>query len=307
MEQITDTILMVRPANFGFNEQTAGSNAFQKLDKNIDADSVKAKSLAEFDAFVAKLRATGVHIIVVEDTPEPIKPDAIFPNNWVSFHEEGRVVLYPMMANVRRLERRMDIIESLKEKYAVSSVEPFLEGETKNQFLEGTGSMIIDRQNGIVYACTSPRTNPTLFEEFCKKYNYQALAFKAEDSEGQEIYHTNVMMALGESFAVICLDSISSETEKAKVISTLTLTNKEIIDISFQQMNRFAGNMLQVRNKAGERFLVMSEQAYNSLSSIQIRRLEQHTKLLYIPLYTIEKLGGGSARCMMAEVFLPQK
>ncbi len=305
--QTTAHILMVRPANFGFNEETAASNAFQTNDESLSSAEISRQALAEFDAFVEKLRAVGVDVIVAEDTNRPLKPDAVFPNNWVTFHQNGTIVTYPMTAQVRRLERRDDIIRGIQEQFRVEQKIQLQEYEEIDQFLEGTGSMIIDRPNKLVYACLSPRTHHDLLLRFCKLMDYTAVPFHAVDGDGTEIYHTNVMMALGETFVVICLDSVQSEIEEEMLCKKFEATDKEIIEISYEQMMRFAGNMLQVRNGKGETFLVMSGQAFDSLDDAQIAAIRRHTNILSSPIPTIETYGGGSARCMMAEVFLPEK
>lgn len=305
--QTTSHILMVRPSNFGYNEETAVTNAFQANDGSLSSTEISVRALAEFDAFVEKLRSEGVDVIVVEDTNRPLKPDAVFPNNWVTFHQNGTVVTYPMTAKVRRLERRDDIIRMIQEKFRVEQKLQLQEYEEIDQFLEGTGSMIIDRPNKLVYACLSPRTHHDLLQRFCKLMGYTAVPFHAVDGEGMEIYHTNVMMALGETFVVICLDSVQSEIEEEMLVKKFEATNKEIIEISYEQMMQFAGNMLQVRNDTGETFLVMSGQALDSLDESQISAIRRHTNILASPIPTIETYGGGSARCMMAEIFLPEK
>lgn len=298
---------MVRPANFAFNEETAANNAFQSRGNNMNAVEMRQSAVREFDEFVKKLRDAGVNVIVADDSPEPAKPDAVFPNNWVTFHQEGFVVTYPMFAPTRRRERREEVIEELFQQGFSSKNRIHLEGsEPDNRFLEGTGSIIFDHQNRLAYACLSPRTDANLLEELCQKIGYQKVVFHAVDANGQDIYHTNVMMALGETFVVICLDSVRDSQERKMLEEKFAATNKEIVDISLEQMGAFAGNMLQVRNTAGDTILVMSEQAYRSLTPLQIKTLEAHTKLLYSPIETIETYGGGSARCMMAEVFLPR-
>jgi hypothetical protein len=306
-KQITSHLLMVRPAQFGFNEETASSNAFQRNDGALTPTQIRRKAIAEFDNFVHLLRASGVQITVAEDTDYPIKTDAIFPNNWVTFHEDGTVITYPMFSPMRRLERREDILESLEKFFLIERRIHLEEKESGEKFLEGTGSMILDRTNRIVYACVSPRTEVHLLDEFCEIVGFEKVAFTALDGNGKQIYHTNVMMALGETFVVICLETIQNPQERALLVQKFQETQKEVVEITLEQMMSFAGNMLQIKTRSGEPILVMSEQAYNSLEPTQIRRLNQHTNLLYAPLYTIEKYGGGSARCMMAEVFLPEK
>lgn len=303
--QITDTLLMVRPANFGFNEQTAESNAFQNRDTANEDAREKAKE--EFDGFVSKLRAAGVEVMVVGDTDAPIKPDAVFPNNWISTHEDGSIILYPMMTANRRVERRQDVVKLLQTQFAASKFTDYSGEESHNSILEGTGSMVLDRPNRLCYACLSPRTDNALLDKWCKDNGYKKVAFTAVDGEGQEVYHTNVIMAMGEGFVVICMDTVKNLRERALLLDYFEETGKEIIEISIDQMNHFAGNMLQVRGKGGRTFLVMSEQAFNSLDEEQIEKIETHTNILHVPIYTIETLGGGSARCMMAEVYLPSK
>ncbi len=305
--QTTSTILMIRPANFAFNEETAANNAFQSRDGKMSAGEMRQNAVREFDNFVNKLRDAGVNVIVADDSPSPAKPDAVFPNNWVSFHQEGFVVTYPMFAPTRRKERREEVIEEILQKGFSAQNRLHLEGsEANSRYLEGTGSIIFDHQHRLAYACLSPRTDAGLLEELCQKIGYQKVVFHAVDAKGQDIYHTNVMMALGETFVVICLDSVRDAAERRMLEEKFRATEKEIVDITLAQMNAFAGNMLQVRNTSGDTILVMSEQAYRSLTPAQIKALEQHTRLLHSPIETIETYGGGSARCMMAEVFLPE-
>ncbi|MDB5143934.1 MAG: amidinotransferase [Mucilaginibacter sp.] len=303
MSQTTSTILMIRPVNFGFNEQTAGSNAFQN--RSVAQQQVQDKALTEFDNLVNVLQENGVEVIVIDDTPEPHTPDSIFPNNWVSFHQDGNVFLYPMMAENRRLERREDIIMQLEDEFKIKHVIDLSRFEHENKFLEGTGSMVLDRENKIAYACLSPRTNKEVLDLFCSQSGYKSVLFHAVDENGLDIYHTNVLMCIGSKFAVICLDSIADGKEKAEVIASLNATHKEIVAISFAQMNHFAGNMLELKNKAGENLLVMSQNAYRSLNEDQKTTLQKYCKLLYADINTIENNGGGSARCMIAEVHLP--
>ena len=306
-KQITNTILMVRPARFGYNEETAANNAFQKNDERLSEEKIAQLAIEEFDALVTQLRAIGVEVIVVKDTNDPLTPDAVFPNNWISFHENGTLITYPMFSSIRRKERRIDLVEELSKRFYIDHrIE--LEGhEIENRFLEGTGSLILDRPNKVLYACLSPRTEEQLTKELAAKLGYRAIIFTAKDDEGQEIYHTNVMMALGEDFAVICLDTITDILERQDVIEALEETDKEIIEISLEQMMQFAGNMLQVEGKDGASYLVMSKAAYDSLDEEQIATIKEHTTILSSAIPTIETYGGGSVRCMMAEVFLPPK
>ncbi len=302
--QSTSHILMIRPVNFGFNEETAGSNAFQN--RNADKNGVNEKATLEFDGMVNMLRKNGVDVTVIDDTPQPYTPDSIFPNNWVSFHADGGIFLYPMQAENRRLERREDIIAQLEDRFAVKHIIDLSRFENEGKFLEGTGSMVLDRENKIAYACISPRTDKKVLELFCEHADYTAICFDAVDQQGVAIYHTNVLMCLGSQFAVICMDSIPNPHEKVVVTESLRSTQKEIIEISFEQMNQFAGNMLEVKNKAAETLIVMSQNAFNALSGEQKTTLGKYGKLVYGDINTIETNGGGSARCMMAEVHLPE-
>lgn len=306
MKATTSHIMMIRPVRFDFNTQTAESNSFQDATARADAQSTQHQALAEFDNFVTLLRNEGVHVWVFDDTPEPHTPDSIFPNNWVSFHEEGTVVLYPMYAPNRRLERRQDIIEHLKQNFNITTVDDLSSYEAENLFLEGTGSLILDRVQKVAYICLSPRADAKLIHAFGEKYGYKMCVFDALDRAGKPIYHTNVVMCLGSTFAVICLECIP-ETERSKVKSFLTQAGKEIVSISMKQLENFAGNMLHINNEQGESLLVMSERAYQALTNEQIKTLSAHARLVHSPLTTIENNGGGSARCMMAEVFLPTK
>lgn len=306
VRQTTDTILMVRPAHFGFNAETAESNAFQKWDTILSQKEISQKAIAEFDAFVAELRVNKINVIVAQDSATPIKPDAVFPNNWISFHQNGTVILYPMQAVSRRKERQESVVAKATQNYKVNRRVDMSSFENQNRFLEGTGSMILDRVNRLVYACLSPRTDPILLNQFCHWADYKKIEFRALDANKTPIYHTNVMMAIGSSFVVICMDSVVYADDRRKLLKRFAATDKEVINISLKQMNAFAGNMLQVHNSEGEEFLVMSTQAYESLTDKQIRVLGEHTNILHSPLYTIESYGGGSARCMMAEIFLPK-
>jgi len=303
VSQTSSTILMIRPVSFAFNEQTAGSNAFQN--RNAEQQRVQDNALQEFNRFVDLLRENGVEVIVIDDTLEPHTPDSIFPNNWVSFHNDGTVFLYPMMAENRRLERREDIIMGLEDEFRVKHVIDLSHFEHENKFLEGTGSMVLDRENKIAYACLSPRTDKIVLDEFCKDGGYKSVLFHSVDQNGMDIYHTNVLMCIGSNYAVICLDSIKDEVEKQNVIASLQSTQKQIVTISFEQMSRFAGNMLEVQNKDGESLIVMSKSAWDSLNYEQRSILSSFSKPVYSDISTIENNGGGSARCMMAEVHLP--
>lgn len=302
--QASNNVLLIRPSNFGFNTETAASNAFQIKINKSDED-IKQNKLQEFDAFVATLKAKAVNVLVFEDTINPAKPDAIFPNNWVTFHSDGTVILYPMFAVNRRLERRLDIIDSLKENFKVSKILDLSKYENENKYLEGTGSIIFDHDSKIAYACLSPRTDKELFVEVCDYLDYKPIYFYAHDKNKKEIYHTNVMMCIGEHFSVICLESISDEAEKALVFKSLTETGHQVIDISFEQMNNFAGNMLAIKRNNNKDILALSQSSYESLTAIQKGELEKYSELVPLSIKTIETIGGGSARCMIAEIFLP--
>lgn len=304
--QTSDTILMVRPACFQFNLQTAESNAFQKHLEGVSAAEIQEKAQTEFDAFVAKLREKGVNVIVIDDTAEPVKPDAVFPNNWISFHENGVAYLYPMFTPNRRLERRKEVIDEVRKNFYVREVRDISGYEEEDKILEGTGSIVFDHQFKIAYACTSPRTDKKLFEKYCQQIGYKPISFLSLDENEQEIYHTNVVMCVGEGFSVICLNSIISGYDRRHVMRMLQ-KNGDIVAITHEQMAQFAGNMLQVHNAEGKKYLVMSQTAYNALTNSQIEQLSKHTEILPVSIPTIETLGGGSARCMMAEVFCEKK
>lgn len=310
MQQITNTILMIRPLNFRMNEQTAVNNYYQKRLDTILPEAVKAKAQKEFDDYVVKLRDIGVYVIVVDDTLDTDTPDAIFPNNWISFHENGTVALYPMFAENRRLERREDVLDVLEDHgFAINNVIDYTCAEEEHVFLEGTGSIVLDRVNQKAYCALSPRADEELFIEFCEDFEYTPVIFGANQTiNGQRkaIYHTNVMMSIGDTFAVICLDCIDDKSERKNVANHLKQDGKEIIAITENQVTSFAGNMLQVKGASDKPYLVMSEAAYNSLTKNQIETLKKHTAILTSSLDIIEACGGGSARCMMAEVFLPK-
>jgi hypothetical protein len=293
---------MIRPVNFSYNTETAVNNAFQV---KSEQDDVQNMALKEFDLFVNILRQNSVDVTVADDTAEPPTPDSIFPNNWVSFHSDGTVLLYPMYAVNRRAERKQHVLDKIGEKFEITKKIDLSKYESQDVFLEGTGSMVLDRENKIAYACLSPRTNERVLADFCRQMEYAAVLFHAVDGNGRAIYHTNVMMCVADKYIVICLDSIPDKTEKDKVIETIRKTGKEIIGISLDQMNHFAGNMLQIENAKHEKLLVMSTQAYESLTTDQKERLGSFNRIIHSSLTTIETNGGGSARCMMAEVHLP--
>lgn len=299
--QTTSTVFMVKPVRFGFNPQTAQSNAFQK--KEGYGIQVQEAALREFLAYATLLRANGISIALAEDTQEPRTPDSIFPNNWFSTHEDGTLVLYPMAAPNRREERKGHFLEIIKKNFKVTRTVDLTHYEEEGLFLEGTGSMILDRENKIVYACCSPRTDMKVLDDFCTQLGYTPVTFESVDRNGQQIYHTNVMMCVGTAYAIVCLESIADPQERENVVTSLEKSGKKIIEISFDQVNKFAGNMLELRNGEGKKFLVMSATARKSLTSEQNRELSKTYRLLSPQLETIETNGGGSARCMLAEIF----
>lgn len=310
MMQTTNTILMIRPINFRMNEQTAVNNYFME-DLDVKNQTLNTKAQAEFDAFVKLLRSKGVQVIVIEDTEEFDTPDSIFPNNWISFHDSGTVVIYPMFAENRRKERRDDIFDILEQHgFQINEIVDYTSAEEEGVFLEGTGSILKDRVNQKAYCALSERAHEELFIEFCEDFDSFPVIFNAYQTVNDKrlpIYHTNVMMAMAENFVVICLDSIDDKKERKNVVHHLKKDGKEIIEITEEQMNHFAGNMLQVIGANDKRLMVMSSQAFHSLMPDQIKNIEKHCEIIHSPLDTIETCGGGSARCMMAEVFLPRK
>lgn len=298
-------LLMIRPIRFTFNDQTSVNNNFQKFAVTPEVQSL---ALKEFEHLLSLLQAHDVDVMVVDDTHQPHTPDALFPNNWISFHEEGTIILYPMFAPNRRRERNPHILSMVLRKFDFAAIYDLSYHEQEGKFLEGTGSLVLDRTHQIAYACYSERTNEELFvQDFAARMHYHPIGFRAFDEQGYPIYHTNVMMSVADKFAVICLDTISDTTERNLVHKTLVQTDKHIIPISLRQMHQFAGNVLQVHSRQGQRYTVMSTQAFDSLSSQQIADIEQFNPILHAPLTTIETYGGGSARCMLAEIFLPLK
>lgn len=295
---------MIRPVNFAFNAETAVNNAFQVAG---ETDHVQETARREFDGFVSLLRENGVDVTVVEDTPVPYTPDSIFPNNWVSFHADGTILLYPMFAPNRRAERKPHVLQALADRFTIRQTLDLSGFEQQDLFLEGTGSMVLDRDQQVAYACLSPRTDRTVLEEFCAKMHYRAVIFDAVDAAGQPIYHTNVMMCVADRYVVICLDSIPDAGQRQLVSDSITTSGKVIIPISLNQMAHFAGNMLQVQNASGEHLLIMSSQAFQSLNQEQRGQLTAFNRILHAPLNTIESNGGGSARCMLAEIHLPER
>jgi hypothetical protein len=302
MSFIANKILMVRPAKFGFNPQTAESNAFQK-EVDLTDEEIQENAVQEFDSMVNKLRENGIEVLICDDSENPYTPDAVFPNNWFSTHAGGTLCLYPMEAEARRFERNPQIINKLKENFVVAKTLDFTEFENQNKFLEGTGSLVLDHENKIAYASISSRTNEDALKDWSNKLDFEIFKFRSFDRNGKAIYHTNVMMCLGDDFAVACLKSISEENEKRLFREKLYQTGKEIIEISFEQMNNFAGNMLLLQNKKNEKILVLSKTAFESLNKKQIEKLGSHAKLLSFDIDIIEKCGGGSVRCMIAEIF----
>ncbi|MGB3546050.1 MAG: arginine deiminase-related protein [Saprospiraceae bacterium] len=306
-QQTTDTVLMVRPANFGYNPETAEDNAFQIKPTGKEKELAPQRARREFDELVRRMRAAGIQVHVIEDTDEPKKTDAVFPNNWISTHEDGVVMTYPMFSAIRRRERRTDIVEYLSENFQVREWIKLEDRENEGRMLEGTGSMILDRENRIAYACLSERTDRETFLNWCKVMRYEPLPFTALGRDtGLPIYHTNVIMCMGTGFVVISLENIPNPAERKMLLDKFAATGKEVVAISTQQVDEFAGNMLEVRGKNGP-VVVMSEAAHDALTPAQRATLGKHAKLLHAPLGTIEKLGGGSARCMIAEVFLPKE
>lgn len=298
--QTTSSVFMVKPTNYGFNEQTAESNSFQN---NIETNNISSLAISESQNYVKLLEDNGIDVVYVDDTPEPQTPDSVFPNNWFSTHENNTLVLYPMLAQNRRLERKTEFINTIKEKCNIKNVIDLTHWENENEFLEGTGSLVLDRQSKIAYACLSPRTSTKVLEDFCNQLGYNSVTFKAVDNNGKEIYHSNVMMAIFEDFSILCKDSIINEQERNSVIESLEKYGKKPIFISMDQMNKFAGNMLELKNNNNERIIIMSKTAYDSLSKDQISLIEQKCKILTPDINTIEKVGGGSARCMIAELY----
>ncbi|REE08569.1 citrulline utilization hydrolase CtlX [Winogradskyella pacifica] len=309
MQQTTNTALMIRPVNFRMNEQTAVNNYFQE-DLDLKNAEINAKAQEEFDAFVQKLKAVGINVIVEDDDKVNDTPDSIFPNNWVSFHANGDIAKYPMFAENRRRERRDEIFIRLEDEgFKIENIVDYTSAEHEGVFLEGTGSVILDRVNRKAYCALSPRADEDLFIEFCEDFEYSPVIFTAYQTVEDKrlpIYHTNVMMCIAEDFAVICLDSIDDKKERKSVVKHLRNDGKEIISITEKQMHHFAGNMLQLQGNDGQVYLIMSEAAYKVLTPNQVTTIEKHCPIISSSLETIETCGGGSARCMIAEVFLPK-
>jgi hypothetical protein len=304
--QSTSSILMIRPVCFFYNEETGKSNSFQNKIE-LDSFSLTESAQEEFDGFVEVLRGKGVQVFVIEDTLIPAKPDALFPNNWISFHEGEKLVTYPMQSRNRRSERRLEIIQNFSFEFEIKEFIDLSTFEEQSKFLEGTGSMVLDRNHKIAYACLSPRTNVVVLEQFAQKMSYKTISFKAVDQMGKPIYHTNVMMCVGEKFVVVCMEAIKELEDRKALINSFSETKKELITISYAQMNAFAGNMLQIKTKEGTSLIVLSNTAYMALGKKQMKSLSKFGELLPVSIPTIEEVGGGSVRCMMAEVFLNPK
>jgi hypothetical protein len=304
--QSPQTLLMIRPACFGFNDQTAVSNVFQQHDPAMNT-SVHHDAIKEFDRMVELLSAHEIDVRVFEDTNSVIKPDALFPNNWISFHENGTIILYSMMAENRRWEKRPDIIETLKENFVVRNVIDLSDKEVSGKFLEGTGSLVFDHTHQKVYACLSPRTNTDLVHYVAKELNYEPITFNALDEKGRPIYHTNVMMCIGERFVVICLDSIKDENDQDVLLASFASSGRKVVAISYAQLHAFAGNMFSVKTAHGDEVVLLSENALQVLLPGQLKAISEHAELLPVKIETIEKFGGGSVRCMVAGIHLPKK
>ena len=304
--QLASSVLMIRPVRFESNPMTAESNRFQGK-SNASPDTQNAIAQEEFDALAAALREAGVNVVIVEDTAEPHTPDSIFPNNWVSFHSDGRVVLYPMAAKNRRTERRPDIVEQLdsKDGFVVKEIIDLSGHEQAGHYLEGTGSMVLDRKSHAAYACLSSRTQLDPLGDFAQRMDYDVVTFDAIDRDGVPIYHTNVLMSVGEELALICAEAIARDEQRAAVLQRLSDTGHEVILLSYDQLQAFAGNMLELRSNEGSRVVAMSQQAYDSLDETQVERLRANGHIISSDISNIEASAGGSVRCMLAEIHLP--
>ena len=295
-------MLMVRPAAFGFNTQTAVSNAFQS-NQMASAEEISERAVKEFDQMVDVLRAHEIDVIVVEDSNLPQKPDAVFPNNWISFHEDGTVILYPMMAENRRQERLNPVLESIRSEFTIQQVIDLTDWEKRNHYLEGTGSVVFDYKNKIAYACRSDRTQEIVLKELCKNLGYKSIVFDAVDEMDRPIYHTNVLMCVGTRFAVVCLDAIKNEEDQESLLNSFSQTQHQVVAISYDQLHSFAGNMIEVLSKSGEPTVLLSEKAFQSLLPGQIKTISKHADMIPLAIHTIEQYGGGSVRCMVAGIF----
>lgn len=305
MEQVTSHIMMIRPAAFGYNTETADDNVFQHRPVDIAPDELITKARQEFDAFVGLLRYEGIDVTVVEDSTQPVKPDAVFPNNWITFHDDGTVITYPMYSPVRRQERREEIIDQIGEKFKIKDREHFEFFEEDDQYLEGTGSLVLDRVNKIAYACMSERTDRELLEDWCDRMGYTPHTFYAESND-KPIYHTNVMMAIASKVVIVCLSCLPDKAERIALWDSLA-RHHDIIEITNDQLRAFAGNMLALKNNRGEELMIMSESALESLTREQQEKISRYCRIVAARLPVIENIGGGSARCMIAEIFLPVK
>lgn len=308
--QTTNTVLMIAPVHFGFNPDAAETNSFMEADTGLSGEArqhIQPAARAEFTNFVEVLRKAGISVLTVEDTPEPHTPDSIFPNNWISTHDDGRIVLYPMEPENRRLERRADIVMDLANRFGFTKTEDLSGFEDNNIFLEGTGSLVLDRTNKIAYANRSSRMHPEALQDFAERLGYTTIEFSSRRRDGSQIYHTNVLMAVGDGAAVLCSEVIADATERQRVLDSLRQHQGTVVEITEQQMDEFAGNMLHLKGAEGKSFWVMSTRAYKALTAAQKGALEHNSTLLHAPLDVIERYGGGSARCMLAEIFHPQK
>jgi hypothetical protein len=304
--QAPSAVLMVRPKSFGFNPQTADTNAFQN--KVVDAyELIGEKALAEFDKMVDLLRSNGIEVLVIDDTAQPAKPDAIFPNNWISFHHDGTVVLYPMLAENRRIERTNPVLDTIKHNYSINKVIDLTSYEKQNKFLEGTGSIVFDYVNKIAYASRSPRTDEHVLKDINAKLGFKSIVFDAIDEQGQAIYHTNVVMCIGTDFVIICLDAIPHDDDLEKLLGSFSNTGHKVIAISFEQMKLFAGNMMEVKSKPGELVVLLSQKAFYALLPGQLDALSRFVEPIPVNIPTIETYGGGSVRCMVAGIFNPAR
>jgi hypothetical protein len=304
VHQAPQRILMVRPESFGFNQQTLSSNPFQQL-PGMRVESVVQNAIKEFNNMVDLLGAHEIHVQVFDDTTIVEKPDAVFPNNWITLHPDGRIIIYPMMALNRRVERRVDIIESLRKNFVVTEIIDLSHEESNRRYLEGTGSLVLDYVNKIIYASRSERTNEELVHKVAQILDYRAVVFNAVDQKGLPVYHTNVVMGIGTRFVVICLDAIHSEDDQERLLSSFAATGHKVVAISYQQMLSFAGNLIEVRNRKEEPFVLLSYRAFHSLLPGQIDAISRYAEMIPIPIDTIERQGGGSVRCMVAGNYLP--
>ncbi len=304
---MTNCVLMIRPANFGFNEETAGSNVFQQEMSGADAMAISSRAVQEFDSAVTTLRAAGVQVIVVEDSPDPVKTDAVFPNNWISTHPDGTVITWPMASSSRRQEIRADIVEELQDQFVVTDWWRLHEEAPDGQFLEGTGSLVLDHEHRLAWACHSPRTSQALVNQFCDRMGFQPVLFDATDRQGTPIYHTNVMMAVTGRLVVICLDCIADQTQRDTVVQRIQATGKSIVELTWPQIEAFAGNLLQVAGENDQPCVVMSSAARRALHPQQLRKIEEESEIIELAIPTLETCGGGSVRCLLAEIYLQSR